>query len=265
MMNNFVSQAGTMELHGIPNDIMQNINPLSVIIFLPVMDRIFYPFLRRMGIKFRPITRIFWGFMLISVALAYAAFVQNLIYSAGPCYKFPLQCDAAKVIDPITGKTTILHNRVHIAIQTPAYFLISISEIFASVTGLEYAYTKAPTNMKSFIMSMYMLVTAIGAIFGIALTPIAKDPKLVWLYSGISASTFVVGWVFWIKYRHLNKIEDALNQVSVANDEQSGHAFDGPSGLDPTFASRTESYMMSKLSTEETIDRQREGETTALP
>ena len=28
-------------------------------------------------------------------------------------------------------------NDIHIAIQTPAYFLVGIAEIFASVTGLE--------------------------------------------------------------------------------------------------------------------------------
>jgi POT family proton-dependent oligopeptide transporter len=32
MTNNFVSQAGTMELHGIPNDIMQNIDPITIIL-----------------------------------------------------------------------------------------------------------------------------------------------------------------------------------------------------------------------------------------
>lgn len=49
MVNNFVSQAATMQLHGIPNDIMQNINPLAIIIFIPICDRIVYPLLRKRG------------------------------------------------------------------------------------------------------------------------------------------------------------------------------------------------------------------------
>ncbi|KMU85439.1 peptide transporter PTR2-A [Coccidioides immitis H538.4] len=51
MLNNFISQAGTMELHGIPNDLMQNIDPLTIIIFIPICDRLLYPFLRKMGIN----------------------------------------------------------------------------------------------------------------------------------------------------------------------------------------------------------------------
>lgn len=128
-----------MQLHGIPNDIMQNIDPLTIIIFIPIMDRLVYPFLRKIGIKFRPITRITWGFILGSMAMAYAAIVQHLIYISPPCYNAP-SADSCK-----SG------NNVHVAVQTPAYLFIGLSEIFASITGLEYAFTKAPPSMKSFV------------------------------------------------------------------------------------------------------------------
>lgn len=84
-----------MELHGIPNDIMQNIDPLTIIIFIPICDRLLYPFLRKIGIPFRPITRITMGFVFGALAMAYAAIVQHLIYQAPPCYKAPLDCPAA--------------------------------------------------------------------------------------------------------------------------------------------------------------------------
>lgn len=41
-----------MELHGIPNDIMQSIDPLAIIIFVPIVDRIVYPVLRKLGREF---------------------------------------------------------------------------------------------------------------------------------------------------------------------------------------------------------------------
>lgn len=106
--------------------------------------------------------------------MAYAAITQHLIYAAGPCYNAPLACPAADDTTP---------NQIHVAVQVPAYFFIALSEIFASITGLEYAFTKAPPSMKSFVMSIFLLQTALGAALGIALAPTATDPKLVWMYS----------------------------------------------------------------------------------
>jgi proton-dependent oligopeptide transporter, POT family len=121
---------------------MQNIDPITIIIFIPIVDRLLYPFLRKIGIQFKPITRIFMGFMFGAAAMAYAAGVQKLIYESGPCYDAPLACPAGLQPDGIYAP-----NNVHVAVQTPAYLLIGLSEIFASITGLEYAYTKAPPSM----------------------------------------------------------------------------------------------------------------------
>ncbi|KAI9738789.1 MAG: peptide transporter ptr2 [Cirrosporium novae-zelandiae] len=205
MLNNFISQAGQMQLHGVPNDIMQNIDSLTIIIFIPICDRIVYPLLRRIGIPFRPITRITMGFVFATLAMAYAAIVQHLIYSAGPCYDAPLECAASD------GGS--LPNHVHVAIQTPAYLFIGLSEIFASITGLEYAYTKAPASMKSFIMSMFLLTSAFGSALGCALSPTAVDPKLLWMYTGLAIATFISGIAFWLIYSRYNETEEEMNEL----------------------------------------------------
>ncbi|EEP82598.1 hypothetical protein UREG_07463 [Uncinocarpus reesii 1704] len=203
---NFVSQAGQMEHHGIPNDLMQNFDPISIIIFLPILDRIVYPLLQKMHIPFRPITRIALGFVVASLAMMYAAIVQHLIYTSPPCYNQP-NCDLALVNGVREG------NKVHIAVQTPAYMLIGISEIFASVSGLEYAYTKAPPTMKSFVQSMYLLTNAFGAAIGEALTPVAHDPEIIWMFVGLCVASFCAGIIFWIVFHHLNAKEDDMNAL----------------------------------------------------
>ena len=76
MLNNLISQAAVMNDHGIPNDFLQNIDPIALIVFIPIMDLIIYPGLRKIGIQFRPITRIFVGFMFASAAMAYTAGIQ---------------------------------------------------------------------------------------------------------------------------------------------------------------------------------------------
>ncbi|ODQ63433.1 PTR2-domain-containing protein [Nadsonia fulvescens var. elongata DSM 6958] len=207
MLNNFVSQAGQMATHGIPNDLMQNIDPIAIIIFIPICEKILYPALRRFGIKFKPVTRIFWGFIFAALAMAYAAIVQHLIYSAGPCFDAPNACPAS-----MGGK---ISNQVHVAVQTPAYFFIAMSEIFASITGLEYAYTKAPSSMKSFIMSLFLLTSAFGSAIGIALSPASVDPKLVWMYTGLAVATLIAGILFWFIFRGYNAMEEELNIIDA--------------------------------------------------
>lgn len=38
MSNNLVSQAATMSTHGVPNDILSNLDPIALIIFIPICD-----------------------------------------------------------------------------------------------------------------------------------------------------------------------------------------------------------------------------------
>ncbi|EKG19705.1 Oligopeptide transporter [Macrophomina phaseolina MS6] len=204
---NFVTQAGQMQGHGIPNDLMQNFDPIAIIVFVPILDRIVYPLMRKAKINFPPINRITLGFWVASLAMAYAAIVQHLIYSAAPCYDAPL-CAASE-----DASGTAQGNRIHIAVQTPAYMLIGISEIFASVTGLEYAYTKAPPSMKSFVQSMYLLTNAFGSAIGEALVSVAVDPKILWMFVGLSVASFLAGCLVWILFHHLNKTEEEMNAL----------------------------------------------------
>jgi proton-dependent oligopeptide transporter, POT family len=67
--------------------------------------------------------------------------------------------------------------------------------------------------MKSFVMSMYLLTTAFGAALGIALSSVSVDPKLVWMYGGISVAAFIAGWVFWFLFKHYNAQEDKMDAM----------------------------------------------------
>ena len=197
MNSNFVGQAGSMQLHGMPNDQMQNIDPVVIIIFVPIMDKYFYPFMRKIGFPMYPITRITIGFVLAALTMAFAAVIQHEIYIRPPYFT-----------NPSDGP-----NDIHVAVQTPGYILLGLSEIFASITGLEYAYTKAPASMKSFIMSMFLFTSAIGSILGIGVSVVAEDPKYVWFYTGICIASVVSTITFWTLYSPLNKTELEMNAL----------------------------------------------------
>ncbi|APA16014.1 hypothetical protein SS1G_10121 [Sclerotinia sclerotiorum 1980 UF-70] len=212
--SNFVSQAGEMNTHGVPNDLSQNFDPIAIILLVPVIDRFVYPLFRKLHIKFRPISRITFGFIVASLSMMYAAIVQHLIYKAGPCYGKPLECPAAVLPDG-----TIQPNDVHFAIQIPAYIFIGISEIFASVTGLEYAYTKAPVSMKSFVQAMFLLTNAFGFALCQAFIPLVGNPTILWMFVGLACGSFGAGIVFYFCYHKLDDQEDELNSLDAKAEE----------------------------------------------
>ncbi|XP_028249088.1 solute carrier family 15 member 2 [Parambassis ranga] len=53
-------------------------------------------------------------------------------------------------------------NNVHIAWQIPQYVLITAGEVMFSITGLEFSYSQAPSNMKSVLQAGWLLTVAFG-------------------------------------------------------------------------------------------------------
>jgi POT family proton-dependent oligopeptide transporter len=100
---------------------------------------------------------------------------------------------------------------------TGVYVLIAISEIFASVTTLEYAFTKAPKNMRSLVQSVQLFTTAFSAALAQAFTPLTADPHLVWNYGSVAIISFATGILFWFTYRGMDKQEDQLNMLPTGH------------------------------------------------
>ncbi|KAJ2901511.1 putative peptide transporter ptr2-a protein [Zalerion maritima] len=201
--SNLTAQAGTMRLNGLPNDIMTNLDPFALIILIPICDFIIYPGLRKMNIHFTPIKRITAGFLTGAAAMVYAAVLQHYIYQ-GACGNHP--------VDRIdSGECDFVD--INVWIQTPAYVLIALSEIFASITSLEYAYTKAPKSMRSMVQAVALFMTAISSALGEAFVHLSEDPLLIWNYGVFGVMAFAAGAIFWFQFRDLDREEDRLNDL----------------------------------------------------
>lgn len=234
MNNNLTSQAATMTRNGVPNDVVTNLNPstplslslppskrknnithrsppsllnlqtnrplpVSLIIFIPLVDNILYPALRRSHIRFTPIKRITLGFLLASLAMTSATIIQHFIYATGPCGTHMNSCPSPAPISVWT--------------QSVPYVLIGFSEIFTSITGLEFAFTKAPKNMRSLVTAFWYFMSAFSNALGQAFVPLAEDPWLVWNYGGIALLACVGGVLFWAHQRGTDGLEDRLNML----------------------------------------------------
>lgn len=202
MNNNLTSQAATMRLGGVPNDIVNNLNPIALIIFIPIFDRLVYPGQRRLGFNFTPIKRITAGFFVASLSMIITTVLQYYIYHNGPCGKQANKCLKE-------GKYT----NISVWAQTPIYVLGGISEILASITGLEYAFTKAPRNMRSLVSAVNCFTSAISAAIGQAFVSLSEDPLLEWNYGIVAILAFIGGVGFWLANNHLDQEEDALNML----------------------------------------------------
>ncbi|KIN99379.1 hypothetical protein M404DRAFT_155176, partial [Pisolithus tinctorius Marx 270] len=103
---------------------------------------------------------------------------------------------------------------LNVWIQSGSYILVAISEILASITGLEYAFTKAPRNMRSLVMSMFLFTNAVAAAIGEAFVSLSTDPLLVWNYGSVAVICGISGVMFRILVRKLNSEEDRLNNMA---------------------------------------------------
>ncbi|KAB8223433.1 POT family-domain-containing protein [Aspergillus novoparasiticus] len=213
MTNNLVSQAGEMQLDSFPNDGIQVLNPIACVLLGPVIQKLLYPTLARYHIPFGPLMRMTMAFFTMAATFAYAAGVQKMIYNSGPCYEAPLVCPAAQRV----GQPA-LPNRIKVWVQTPIYVILAVSEIFGFVTLSEYSYSKAPKDMRTVVQSMRQLSAGIGSAIGIALGPVSRDPKVLWMDVGLAVSLGLSGILFWAVMGHLEKDNEDLDTMYLNDD-----------------------------------------------
>ena len=131
-MNRMVN-LGFIEFELLPSQI-QAINPLMIIILIPLFVYIIYPYINKFY-NLTALRKITAGMFIASFSFVLCAIPESLI-SAG-------------------GQPTILW-------QLFAYLFLTIGEILVSITALEFAYTQAPNSMKSFVMGFYLLSVSLG-------------------------------------------------------------------------------------------------------
>lgn len=126
---------------------------------------------------------------------------------------------------------------INVWIQAPAYVFGALSEIFVVITGLEVAFIKAPANLRVLVSSVFWMAIAAGAALGIALSPVSKDPHMVWTYAGLSCEVFVAGCVLFMCFRHSIRKEVPV-VIGVEGGDQSSTTAELASkdGIDPLAA-----------------------------
>ncbi|KAM7407392.1 hypothetical protein PAMA_003222 [Pampus argenteus] len=101
----------------------------------------------------------------------------NTEFGFGSSYTFFIPTIGPNCQDAITVAEDIKPNTVHMALQIPQYFFITAGEVMFSVTGLEFSYSQAPSNMKAVLQAGWLFTVAIGNFIVLIVAELAKLPK----------------------------------------------------------------------------------------
>uniref|UniRef100_A0A8D3CIA9 Solute carrier family 15 member 1a n=1 Tax=Scophthalmus maximus TaxID=52904 RepID=A0A8D3CIA9_SCOMX len=126
--------------------------------------------------------------------------------------------------ESITVAEDIKPNSVHMALQIPQYFFITAGEVMFSVTGLEFSYSQAPSNMKAVLQAGWLFTVAIGNFIVLIVAELAKIPKQWAEYVLFASLLFAVCVIFSIMayfYTYIDPTEiEAQFKKSVNEDDE---------------------------------------------
>ena len=150
--SSWVVQSEKMDRHLFGHDWLpaqiQTVNPIFVLIMLPLFSYVIYPALERF-VKVTPLRRFGAGLWAASAAFLIVGWIQTRI-------------DAGQ--------------HPHILWQILAFVVLTAGEVMLSVTHLEFAYTQAPRKMKSLVMCTYLGSISLGNVFTAAVNFFIQNP-----------------------------------------------------------------------------------------
>jgi POT family proton-dependent oligopeptide transporter len=168
---------------------VQAINPLLILVLIPVFTYFIYPTLGKF-FQLTYIRKITIGMFLSVGAFALSAWIEQGIQD--------------KSISSVYW-------------QLLPYFLITVAEVMVSITCLEFAYTQAPKKMKSLVMGLFLLSNAVGNGFTSAVnffiqnkdgTSKLPGASYYWFFTVIMLVTSLLFMIVAFFYREKTYIQD---------------------------------------------------------
>ncbi|ELK14930.1 Solute carrier family 15 member 1 [Pteropus alecto] len=136
-------------------------------------------------------------------------------------------CPEPKMFEDISPNT------VNIALQIPQYFLLTCGEVVFSVTGLEFSYSQAPSNMKSVLQAGWLLTVAVGNIIVLIVAEAGQFNEQWAEYILFAALLLVVCVIFAIMARFYTYVNPAEIEARFDKDEEKKNPENPYYTLDP--------------------------------
>jgi proton-dependent oligopeptide transporter, POT family len=165
---------------------LQFINPGLVMALIPLMTGVVYPFVARIGIRPTPLRRMTVGMFMAGLAFVLTAMIEQRLDEG---------------------------QRLSVLWQLGPYVALTLAEILVSVTGLEFAYTQAPRQIKSVVQSVWLLTTAIANLVVAALIKALNISISANVFFGYAGMALLAGIVMALMARRF-KVRDYFQQVA---------------------------------------------------
>ncbi|XP_072051177.1 LOW QUALITY PROTEIN: solute carrier family 15 member 4-like [Amphiura filiformis] len=141
-------------------------NSIVILILVPIVDRFVYPFFARCGMPLSKLQRIGIGMIFASISVVIAAGIEiarkNIMQEGG----WMEQELAGEKFNAST---------LSVFAQIPQFTIIGASEVFTSITGLEFAYSQSPSYMQGVVMGLFLATTGLGSYVGSLLVAIVNS------------------------------------------------------------------------------------------
>ncbi len=162
------------------------LNPLMVMMIIPLLKFGVYAPLEKRGRPLRPLQRMTIGMFMASLSFVAVALLQAHLEG--------------------TPKGS-----VHVLWQVIPYLIITTAEVLVSVTGLEFAYTQAPRSMKSTIMGFWLLCVTLGNVLVAFLAPLQRLSlsTFFWTFAGLMAVAAVIFMLLAYTYKGKTYLQEA--------------------------------------------------------